>query len=91
MPCNGNAEKPCCNIKGKLCRYLTENDPRAPERRWACGLYLDLDMNWDKVLADPGYIKNVQGSWINGLNCRDWPDAEEGPNRGVCKECGVNA
>ena len=91
MPCLGNADKPCCWIKGKLCPHVRENDPQAPERRWACGLYLDLDRNWDKVLASPEYIKDVQGSWKDGLNCRDWPDAPAGPNRGRCVECGVNA
>jgi hypothetical protein len=89
MPCLGNADKPCCYLKGKLCHYVREHDPRAPERRWACGLYLELG-NWDAVLADPRYKKDVAVFWPNGMNCRDWPDAKKGPNRGRCLECGVN-
>ena len=70
--------------------YLKEHDPRAPERRWACGLFLDLGKDWDAVIASDQYQQNIAGSWREGLNCRDWPDAESGVNRGVCKDCGVN-
>lgn len=88
MPCLGNADKPCCYIKGKHCQYLKEHDPRAPERRWACGLYLDLDRDWDNVIASDEYKNDVEGSWANGLNCKDWPDGD-GANDGACAECGV--
>jgi len=84
MPCNGNGKDHCCYIKGEACHNLVENDPRAPERRWACGLYLDVGKDWDKVLASDRYPKDA---WANGLNCRDWPDGE-GVNRGYCPENG---
>ena len=59
-------------------------------RKWACGLRAKYG-NWDDVLADPEYKKLIANkSWAPDLNCKDWPDALEGPNRGVCKECGVN-
>ena len=87
MPCNGNAEKPCCYIKGQPCRYLKEHDPRAPERRWACGLYLEYQ-DWDAVIASAEYQTHIAGSWASGLNCRDWPDGD-GVNDGKCDECGV--
>lgn len=70
--------------------YLVENDPRAPERRWACGLYLDLDRDWDVVLASDQYQQNIAGSWAPGINCRDWPDGD-GVNFARCSHCGVNS
>lgn len=59
-------------------------------RRWACGLRAEFG-NWDDVLTHPIYkILLAGGAWAPGLNCRDWPDAPEGINRGVCKLCKVN-
>lgn len=92
MPCLGNGEKHCCYIKGKPCPFLILNyvDETGHFRKWACGLRATLG-NWDAVLADPRYQALIDaGSWAPGLNCKDWPDAPEGINRGVCKECGVN-
>ena len=92
MPCLGNADKPCCYVRGVYCRFLVENDPRTPERRWACSLRIEHG-NWDDVIADPRYKEYVEAEFLDhlpGLNCRDWPDADSGPNRGRCNECGVN-
>lgn len=90
MPCLGNADKPCCYIKGKICKYVITNytDENGHHRRWACGLRAELG-DWDKVLADHRYQSDVAGSWATGINCRDWPDGE-GPNNGKCEECGVD-
>lgn len=91
MPCLGNGNDHCCYIKGKECQFLFRNyvDENGHFRKWACSLRVEHG-NWDDVLTDPRWIDEVKGSWTDGLNCRDWPDAPEGPNRGVCKECGVN-
>lgn len=88
MPCLGNGNDHCCYTKGKPCRFLIRNyvDETGYFRKWACSLRAELG-DWDKVIADPRYLEHT--SWVEGLNCRDWPDGE-GPNRGVCKECGVN-
>lgn len=57
-------------------------------RKWACGLRAELG-DWNKVLKDPRYIKDVKGSWRKGINCRDWPD-RKGVNADYCSKCGVN-
>ena len=93
MPCLGNSTKSCCFIKGIECPYVIYNytDENGHFRKWACFLRAELG-DWDKVIVDPRYQDLIDaGSWAKGLNCRDWPDALEGPNRGTCKECGVNA
>lgn len=91
MPCNGNGNDHCCYIKGDQCPYVIQDytDENGHFRKWACFLRAELG-DWDKVLADPRWISVTKDAWQNGLNCRDWPDAPEGVNRGVCKECGVN-
>lgn len=91
MPCLGNGNDHCCYVRGKPCKFIITNytDETGHFRKWACSLRAELG-DWDKVLADPRWIAECKGAWTSGLNCRDWPDAEEGPNRGVCKECGVN-
>jgi len=59
-------------------------------RKWACGLRAKYG-NWDDVLADPRYQELIDAkSWGPGMNCKDWPDAPEGPNHGICRECDVN-
>jgi len=91
MPCLGNGNDHCCYVRGKPCKFIITNytDETGHFRKWACKLRAELG-DWDKVLTDPRWVEECQGAWTNGLNCRDWPDAPEGPNRGVCKECGVN-
>lgn len=92
MPCLGNGETHCCFIKGKPCPFLITDhtDETGHFRKWACGLRAKLG-NWDAVLAHPIYKILIKGgAWAPGLNCRDWPDAPEGINRGVCKLCKVN-
>jgi hypothetical protein len=91
MPCLGNADDHCCYIKGEACPYMIRDytDENGHFRKWACFLRAELG-DWDKVLEDPRYRDLIEaGSWQPGLNCRDWPDGD-GPNRGVCKDCGVN-
>ena len=90
MPCSGNGGDHCCYVKGKPCPLLIENhvDETGKFRRWACSLRAELG-DWDAVIADDRYKAATEGAWINGLNCKEWPDGE-GPNRGVCRECGVN-
>lgn len=92
MPCFGNGEKHCCHVKGKPCPFLITDhvDETGYFRRWACSLRAELG-DWKKVITDPRYEALIAAkSWAPGLNCRDWPDAPEGVNRGVCKGCGVN-
>ena len=91
MPCLGNGQDHCCYIKGDTCRFLITDyvDETGYFRKWACGLYAALG-NWDDVLASDLWQQHVAGSWTDGLNCKEWPDAPEGPNRGVCENCGVN-
>jgi len=84
MPCNGNGADHCCWVRGKPCAELVEYDPRAPERRWACGIMLDLH-DWDKVIASDRYKEATGDAWVDGLNCKDWPDGE-GANRGYCED-----
>lgn len=90
MPCLGNGNDHCCWVNGKECRLLIRNhtDENGHFRKWACSLRAELG-NWDAVIADPRYKEATKDAWTDGLNCRDWPDGE-GPNRGACKECGVN-
>lgn len=90
MPCLGNGNDHCCWIGGKECQFIIRDytDETGHHRKWACSLRAELG-NWDAVMADSRWIENVKGSWVDGLNCRDWPDGT-GPNRGVCEECGVN-
>lgn len=94
MPCLGNAADHCCYIKGEPCAFVEEHpdgyiDENGHSRRWVCGLRRELG-DWDKVLSDPRWISMSKDGWRPGLNCRDWPDAKSGPNRGICKDCGVN-
>lgn len=86
MPCNGNGKDHCCWVKGKPCALLIENhvDETGHFRRWACKLRAELG-NWDDVIVHPDYLEATKGAWINGLNCRDWPDGE-GPNHGSCDD-----
>jgi len=90
MPCLGNGNDHCCWIKGKECKFIIRNytDENGHFRKWACSLRAELG-DWDKVLADPRWKAEVEGSWVSGLNCRDWPDGE-GPNKGTCEECGIS-
>lgn len=86
MPCCGNAIDHCCWVNGKHCRFLIENyvDETGYHRRWACGLRAELG-DWDLVIIDPRYKEETKGAWVNGLNCRDWPDGN-GPNSGRCDD-----
>lgn len=90
MPCLGNGNDHCCYIKGQECVFLIRNytDENGHFRKWACSLRAKYG-NWDDVLADPMWQTICGNAWKNGLNCKEWPDGE-GPNRGVCHECGVN-
>jgi hypothetical protein len=85
----GNRDDHCCWIKGKVCPHLITDytDETGHHRRWACALRAELG-DWDLVIKDPRYIEATKDAWIDGLNCRDWPDGE-GPNKGVCAECGI--
>lgn len=89
MPCLGNGDDHCCYVKGQPCKFLITDhvDETGYFRKWACSLRAELG-DWDLVITDRRYIE--AHNWAPGLNCRDWPDGE-GVNRGVCKECGVNA
>jgi len=90
MPCSGLGKDHCCYIRAKPCKYLITDytDENGVRRKWACGLRAELG-DWDSVLKDPRYIEDVQGSWRDGINCRDWPDGE-GVNRSYCNKCGEN-
>lgn len=87
MPCDGNSEQTCCTIRGEYCPYLIFNytDEDGHFRKFACSLRAELG-NWDSVLADPRYVEDISGSWADGINCRDWPDAPL-KHRG-CNLCG---
>lgn len=70
--CDGNNEVHCCWVNGVECGFLRENDPRATDRRWACGLFLDLkdqfpntsaDKVWEKVHRHPLYESFVKAVW----------------------------
>jgi hypothetical protein len=91
MPCLGNGNDHCCYIRGEECPFLFTNyvDETGHFRKWACSLRVKYG-NWDDVLADPEWQRVCGNAWKTGLNCKEWPDAPDGPNRGVCKECGVN-
>lgn len=83
MPCSG--EHNCCRMsrtESKDCPYLVRN---TAGRNFACGLFIELG-DWDKVLEDERYKRDVAGSWAPGINCRDWPEAPE-EYRG-CNICG---
>lgn len=84
MRCLGrNLDGHCCWVDGKVCQFLEENTERG--FRWTCGLRRELG-NWDKVLADPRYQKEVQPKLrAPGVNCRDWPNKDAG---GPCLLCG---
>jgi hypothetical protein len=85
--CLGNGKDHCCYIKAEECRYLIRDytDEDGHFRKWACGLRAELG-DWDKVLTDPRYKKNIEGSWAPGINCRDWPDMwpEGKPGCNIC-------
>lgn len=78
MICHGNAADHCCYFGGKVCKYLEENT--MPNRRWVCALMRE-HQDWDKVIADPRYQKDVlplmqkhvwpfhEVKW----NCKTWP------------------
>lgn len=68
--------------ESKDCPYLVRN---TVGRNFACGLFIELG-DWDKVLEDERYKRDVAGSWAPGINCRDWPEAPE-EYRG-CNICG---
>jgi hypothetical protein len=92
MPCLGNGKSMCCFIKGEPCPYVIYDytDENGHFRKWACFLRAELG-DWDKVLEDQRYKDlKASGAWHRDTNCRDWPDAKEGPNKGICHECGVN-
>lgn len=40
--CRGNGDEHCCYVDGEVCRHLRIDDPRAGDRKYACGLLLDL-------------------------------------------------
>ena len=82
--CAGNADDHCCYIDGKACLYLEENT--VPGRRWACGLRRELG-GWDAVLASDRYKTDVEPHWVEGLDCKSWPNAERGQ---TCSTCGAN-
>lgn len=88
MPCLGNREDHCCWVKGVPCAELRENDPRAPERRWACGIYLDLG-DWDAVIASDRYTAATNHWDGTGMNCKDWPNGV-GINNWLCDNPGCN-
>jgi len=81
MPCNGNSQDHCCYVQGKPCKYVEKNTVEG--RKWACGLRRELG-DWDLVLEDPRYKKDVQPKLQLGINCRDWPDKPFTK----CFECG---
>jgi hypothetical protein len=86
----GNGKDHCCYIKGKTCPLMVRNviDGEGNFRKYACSLRIEHG-NWDDVITDPRYIEVTKDAWVNGLNCRDWPDGK-GPNKGICSDCGVH-
>ena len=68
--------------ESKDCPYLVRN---VAGRNFACGLRIELG-DWDKVLEDDRYKRDVAGSWAPGINCRDWPE-KPAKYRG-CNICG---
>lgn len=85
MPCHGTKASHCCKVKGGDCKYLRYD---YAGREIACALRVELG-DWDAVLNDPRWIRDVKGSWAPGINCRDWPDGT-GPNADYCTKCGEN-
>lgn len=73
--CHGNNDFHCCWFKGIECPFVEENTIEG--RRWSCSLLRELG-DWDKVLKDKRYKKEVQPLYdlvpeLEGMNCRDWP------------------
>ena len=77
-PCHGNSKDHCCIFGGKVCKYLEQNT--MPDRHWVCGLMRELQ-DWDKVLKDERYQKDVVPLWETfcwphhevKYNCKTWP------------------
>lgn len=86
MPCNGNGSDHCCWVKGEPCSELIYDyvDETGHFRKYACAIRRDLG-NWDDVIASDRYKAATGHAWVNGLNCRDWPDGD-GPNKGYCDD-----
>ena len=91
MLCKGrNNDDHCCWLLGKPCPHLEENTQ--PGFRWTCGLRRELG-DWDLVLEDKRYIRDVHSVWVSlakqadepVVNCRDWPDGKN-----FCRNCGAN-
>lgn len=78
LPCSGNTKDHCCYFAGKVCPYLEENT--LPNRHWVCGLMRE-HQDWDKVLSDDRYRKDVVPLWEKCIwpfytekyNCKNWP------------------
>jgi hypothetical protein len=84
LPCTGNSKDHCCYVNGKPCRFLEENTVEG--RHWACGLRRELG-DWDTVQADDRYKTHVEPHWIDGLDCKTWPNPALGQ---TCSTCGEN-
>ena len=84
MTCKGNSDTHCCWLHGKECVHLREN--AVSGRRWACGLMLKYNEDWDKVLESPEYKADVAPILEPiGYTCKDWPQNYPGMK---CRECG---
>lgn len=83
--CQGNSKDHCCYLPNiGVCQYLEENTMKS--RRWVCKLRRELG-TWNKVHADPRYIKSILPNlslFDPNLNCGDWPRLGE-----TCNECGA--
>lgn len=82
--CHGNTVDHCCHMDDRPCPHLVEN---AGERRWACGLMLELG-TWSLVHVDPRYLTDVRPVFarVGISDCGDYP--AEGEH---CTRCGVGS
>jgi len=81
----------------RVCEFLRIDDPRAPGRHFACGLFLeikdrfpnrDAEWIWNRVVSDPRYVERIK-SFLDarGLDqCPVWRGVwrEDGNCHGQC-------
>lgn len=77
--CSGNGADHCCVFAGQVCRYLKE--AAVPGRRWACGLMLKYNQDWEAVINSQEYQVNIVPLFRKHVwpfhavkwNCATWP------------------
>lgn len=79
----------CCNMgmnpdgTQKVCEFLVVDDPRAPDRHYACGIFLEIKDRfpnrdalwiWNRVLTDARYGERVKAYLdLKGIElCPTW-------------------